>query len=58
MKDYRIMLLGIALILFGIACNVMLIGFIAKGFLFFLGRVIPFVGIIVATVGLFSTSTP
>jgi hypothetical protein len=55
MKDYRIMLFGIALILFGIACKVMLIGFVGSGFLLFLGRVTPFAGIIVAAVGLFTT---
>jgi len=55
MKDYRTMLFGIALILFGIACKVMLIGYTGPSFLIFMGRVTPFVGIIVTAVGLFTT---
>jgi len=55
MKDYRTMLFGIALILFGIACKVMSIGIVESGFMIFMGRVPPFIGIIVATVGLFTT---
>ena len=54
MKDYRIMLFGIALILFGIACKVMSIGVVASGFMIFMGKVPPFVGIIVTAVGLFT----
>lgn len=57
MKDYRVMLFGIALILFGIACKVMLIGFIGGGFLLFMGRVTPFVGIFVTAAGLFTTDS-
>lgn len=55
MRDYRVMLFGIALILLGIACKVMLIGFTEGGFLLFMGRVVPFIGIVVAAVGLFTT---
>ena len=53
MKDFKVMLFGIALILFGIACKVMLIGFVGSGFLLFLGRVTPFIGIVITTFGLF-----
>ncbi|MDI3508246.1 MAG: hypothetical protein PWP55_438 [Clostridiales bacterium] len=56
MKDYRIMLFGIALILFGIACYVMLINYTwAENFLLTVGRISPFIGIIVTAVGLFTT---
>ncbi len=55
MKDYRAMLFGIALILFGIACKVMLIGFVGDGFLLHMGRITPFIGILVTAVGLFTT---
>lgn len=55
MKDYRVMLFGIALILLGIACKVMLIGFAEEGFLLFMGRVTPFIGIVVTAVGIFTT---
>lgn len=55
MRDYRIMLFGIALILFGIACKVMLIGYSGSDFLLFMGRVTPFLGIIITAIGLFTT---
>ena len=56
MKDYKIMLFGIALILFGIARKVMLIGFTESDFSLFIGKVTPFVGIIIVGVGLFITN--
>jgi hypothetical protein len=56
MKDYRIMLFGIALILFGTACNVMLnTSLWAESFLLIVGRISPFIGIIVTAIGLFTT---
>ncbi|AUS96064.1 hypothetical protein CDQ84_03180 [Clostridium thermosuccinogenes] len=55
MKDIKIMLFGIALILFGIALKAMFIEYIESGFLLFMERVIPFIGIIVTAVGLLTT---
>jgi len=53
MKDYRIMLLGIAIILFGIAYEVTLIGYDPAEFLRFIVKTFKFIGIIVTLIGYF-----
>ncbi len=55
MKDYRVLLFGIALILFGIACEVMLIDRTDTGVWWIVNKIggaAPFVGIVVSAVGL------
>ncbi len=51
MKDYRLMLLGIAILLFGISCELLRMGLDAGLWILFLGRVMPFVGIVVVIAG-------
>ena len=58
MKQYKTMLLGIALILFGIACRVMIVGRIDPGFLEEIGIFSPFIGIIIVLVGYFTKDNP
>jgi hypothetical protein len=53
MKDYRLMLLGIAIILFGIAYEVTLIGYSPAEFLRFIVKTFKFIGIIVTVIGYF-----
>ncbi|ADQ47000.1 hypothetical protein Calkro_2162 [Caldicellulosiruptor kronotskyensis 2002] len=53
MKDYRLMLLGIAIILFGIAYEVTLIGYAPEEFLRFIVKTFKFIGIIVTVIGYF-----
>lgn len=48
------MLLGIAIILFGIAYRVVLISYVVDEFLLSLIREIPFIGIVVTIVGYFT----
>ncbi|AUS96085.1 hypothetical protein CDQ84_17590 [Clostridium thermosuccinogenes] len=55
MKNFKIMLFGIALILLGIALKLMFIEYVESGFLLVLERVTPFIGIIVTAIGLFLT---
>lgn len=57
-KEYKTMLLGIALILFGIACRVMIIGRIAPEFLEMIGIYLPFIGIIIVFAGYFTKDKP
>lgn len=56
MKEYKTMLLGIAVILLGIACRVMIIDRIGPARYEWLGGILPFVGIIITLVGYFSKS--
>lgn len=58
MKSYKTMLLGIALILFGMACRIMTIGYISPGFLDHISIIFPFAGIITVFVGFFSKDNP
>lgn len=57
-KQYKTMLLGIAFILFGIACRVMIIGRINTGILEDIGIYLPFIGIIIVLVGYFRKENP
>lgn len=56
MKEYKTMLLGITVILLGIACRVMIIDRIGPAICEWLGGILPFVGIIITLVGYFSES--
>lgn len=55
MKEYKTMLLGIAVILFGIACRIT-IGYGPSTLTEWSGHILPFVGIIITLVGYFSES--
>lgn len=55
MKSYKTMLLGIAFILFGVACRAKIIGFMS---IYFFEEMVaayfPFIGIIIVLVGYFT----
>lgn len=55
MKNYRIILLGIAIILFGIAWRVMLFGYVASEFQIGIAKALSIIGMAVTIVGLFTT---
>lgn len=53
MKQIKTMLLGIAIILFGIACRIMGIGYESPTLIEWLGNGLPFIGIIITVVAFF-----
>ena len=53
MKQNKLMLLGIALLLFGISCGVMGIGYETPKIIGLFGVCVPFLGIAVAVLGFF-----